>query len=388
MLSFNSNGIRGLCFAAACFAGLAAPSWSRAAEPPPADVEAPETLPTPAADAPSEELPPASEKTPVSESEAASASQARPAAEPTPSDIEAVQRAVEPDAEVAEFARRLAEKLKITGPHRRPTPRPAWESMLTEEACPGDCPICGAPLNAMDDSPIASRKNSRWRKVPHVDWLFKDIDVKEMGIEQANEQEEKLQPGEPAQVILELREKLGASAVRGTEFTVEPKTFARWVRALDRENPRQQLGVSVEVPPSGYAGYSDADYSADVDEATISALRGASRQLDDAAELLEQQNLFERADQLRDQADQLRRDARAYLKERIVPAPNARTEHKATAALQSLACHVPLVFDFFEDSLAAFRDGFDARHPSSRESSAPRHSKSRQIFQFFVAFAR
>jgi hypothetical protein len=332
---------------------LAAPSWARAAEEPAsADVEARETLPVPAAEAPAEELPPASGKL--------------PAAESATDDVEAVQQAIDPDAEVAEFARRLSEKLKITGPRRRPTPRPAWESMLAEESCPADCPVCGAPLADSDDSLLARRNHSRWRKVPHVDWLFQDIDVKDMDLDAAGEREEKLQPGEPAQVILELREKLGASAVRGTEFTVEPKAFARWVRALDREHPPEAPEVAVEVPQTTYPQYVEENAAAaNVDEATISALRGASRQLDDAAELLEQQNLFERADELRDQADRLRRDARAYLKERIVPAPDATTQRKASAAIQAVAGRVPLAIEFFEDSLAAFRKAFETRHPES-----------------------
>ncbi len=261
MLSFVCNGVRGWCFATACLVGLAAPSGSRAAEEPAsADVEAREALPAPAAEAPVDELPPASEKSPA----AASAS----------ADVEAAQHAIDPEAEVAEFARRLSEKLKITGPRRRPTPRPAWESMLTEESCPDDCPVCGAPLAASDDSLLATRKDSRWRKVPHVDWLFQDIDVKDMDLEAAGERDEKLQPGEPAQVILELREKLGAGAVRGTEFTVEPKAFARWVRALDRENPPEAPEVAVEVPQTSYPQYvEDSAAPANVDEATISALR-------------------------------------------------------------------------------------------------------------------
>src|SRR5207237_370472 len=47
------------------------------------------------------------------------------------------------------------------------------------------------------------------------------------------------------------------------------------------------------------------------DETSINALRIASRELDNAADVLEEQNLFERADQLRAMADELRRDSRA-----------------------------------------------------------------------------
>ncbi|HVC97934.1 MAG TPA: hypothetical protein VND64_29960, partial [Pirellulales bacterium] len=43
----------------------------------------------------------------------------------------------------------------------------------------------------------------------------------------------------------------------------------------------------------------------------IDALRGASSHLDEAANYLEEQDLFERADEIRALADKLRRDARA-----------------------------------------------------------------------------
>jgi hypothetical protein len=49
-------------------------------------------------------------------------------------------------------------------------------------------------------------------------------------------------------------------------------------------------------------------------ETSIDALRQASRELDLAADVLEEQNLFERADQLRVMADELRRDSRGAVR--------------------------------------------------------------------------
>jgi hypothetical protein len=125
--------------------------------------------------------------------------------------------------------------------------------------------------------------------------------------------------------------------------------------------------------------------SIDADEATISALRAASRQLDDAAELLEQQNLFDRADELREQADRLRRDARAYLKERAVPPTNQRTDCQAKTADDLARCFVPLDWNGAEISFAKFLEAFELRHGLSPQISSGLPRENRMIYQFLLA---
>lgn len=351
-------------------ASLVASTWSAASRAdetvpaPPVEekpvVEKVETIETPT---PADETLPLTETLPTAADTAADSPNTESTRGSNVGDDDTTPRLFDPSAEVKEFARKLSEQLDAHAPRKQPKPRPAWNAALREEACPGDCPVCGGPLGQADDYTMngPKRERSRWQKIPHVDWLFQNIEAKDA--DDSNQLEEKLQPGEPAQVILELREKLGNSAVNGTEFTVKPEAFAKWVRALDRElseQESQRSGASEQVMPA------PLETSIDADEATISALRAASRQLDDAAELLEQQNLFERADELREQADRLRRDARAYLKERAVPATNERTEIKNASDAKSIDCHVPLIVKFAGDCLAGFRESFELRHPLNK----------------------
>ncbi len=354
-------------------ASLAVSTWAAASR-------ANETVPAPnvdqkPADEKIETPTPADETLPLTESPPAAADTVAdsPNTESTsgnnPGDDDATPRLFDPSAGVKEFARKLSEQLDAHAPRKQPKPRSAWNAALREEMCPGDCPVCGGPLGQADDYTMngAHRQRSRWQKIPHVDWLFQNLDAKDADVDESTEPEEKLQPGEPAEVILELREKLGNSALKGSEFTVKPEAFAKWVRALDRElseQESQRADASEQVMPA------PVEPSLDADEATISALRAASRQLDDAAELLEQQNLFERADELREQADRLRRDARAYLKERAVPAANERTEYRAKPTADMAGRFMPLDWNVSDISLAKFLEAFELRHGASPNTAS------------------
>lgn len=247
-----------------------------------------------------------------------------------PSAVDSPLRLLEESPEVQEFARRLNEKLQAeekrkTGPARSwrfdssacslPVSRPmkSAKGALSAESCDGNCPICGAAVKSEGDVTL-EKLGMRPRK-PAAHWLFEDIDVGELRDESENKGEAKLLPGEPAQVILELRERLGNSALEGTEFRVKPDALAKLIRALDREAQQEELAPPIYATPDEPLPAPPVEDAAD-HQAEISALRLASRQLEEAADVLEQQNLFERADELREQADRLRRDARAYLQEK------------------------------------------------------------------------
>lgn len=262
-----------------------------------------------------------------------------------PSAAESPLQLLEESPEVQEFARRLSEKLQAeekrkTGPSRSwrfdssayslPAGRPtkSEKGALSGESCNGNCPICGAAVKSEGDVTL-EKLGMRPRK-PAAHWLFEDIDVGELRDEAADKGDAKLLPGEPAQVILELRERLGNSALEGSEFTVKPDALAKLIRALDREAQQEEPAPPAYPTPEETVPAPPAENAAD-HLAEISALRLASRQLEEAADVLEQQNLFERADELREQADRLRRDARAYLQDNSATQPAPASFEQSSA---------------------------------------------------------
>ena len=237
-------------------------------------------------------------------------------------DAESPSRMLEESPDVQEFARRLNEQLNAEEPGKPAKLRSGrtglWNpGALNRDTCAGNCPICGSAVKGRNDLTFEKALGGRSPK-PAAHWLFEQIDVGELPGDETSKGEAKLTPGEPAQVIMELRERLGTSALEGSEFTVKPDALAKLIRALDREAQQEEQDSFDRAPlleplPSALAE------PAENHDAAISALRMASRQLDEAADVLEEQNLFERADQLRGQADQLRRDARTFLQEELVP---------------------------------------------------------------------
>lgn len=253
------------------------------------------------------------------------------------------RRLLEESPDVQEFARRLNEKLQAED--ERKHGRSPWLSgetytqavsrlnkskkdALNGESCDANCPICGAAVKSVGDVTL-EKLGLRPRK-PAAHWLFQDIDVGDLRDEAADKDGAKLRPGEPAQVILELRERLGNSALEGSEFTVKPDALAKLIRALDREAQQEEPAPPVYSAPEESLPQPPAEEAAD-HQAEISALRLASRQLDEAADVLEQQNLFERADELREQADRLRRDARAYLQDPSAAPPTPPAFEQSSA---------------------------------------------------------
>ena len=210
-----------------CLAGLVATRCSQAEE---------ESVPR-AADA-VEVSKPDTEATAEAESASnAPAADSRYAA-PAPNDVEATPNLLETNAAVSDFARKLSEKLKIAGPRNIPSRARRGMPRCRKTPAREIAPCAARCWEYRKTRPSPNGRNWQWKKVPHVDWQFQSIEVEDAAAQNATK--EKLQPGEPAQVILELREKLGNSAVNGTEFTVTPQQFAKWVRALDEEIHEQE----------------------------------------------------------------------------------------------------------------------------------------------------
>ncbi|HEV7225977.1 MAG TPA: hypothetical protein VGN42_24945 [Pirellulales bacterium] len=306
----------------------------------------------------------------------------QPAADRNEPMIETAPGLFEANPEVLEFARKLNEQLQAAETRKPSKLRSGWSGGLRPDACPSNCPICGTPVKPAEDFTIGAGPGAPARK-PTANWLFQEVDVENLQGDRSRDAEDKLSPGEPAQVILDLRERLGASALEGSEFTVKPDALAKLIRALDREARQQETLSQLEpeswTPPTPSWSAAAAP-SSPADEATISALRAASRQLDEAAELLEQQNLFERADELREQADRLRRDARGFLQERCVPPPTS-------PALQQTSVPALIEQPLVQATalMAPAEAEFTKSLPSSRRK--PKRSEPR-TFNFFMGSAR
>jgi hypothetical protein len=171
----------------------------------------------------------------------------------------------------------------------------------------GDCcPLCGR-------SPLGKDQNAVEMHRP-TDSLTRrkvlDIEVPD-AVPTREAAPAPLRAGEPAQVILDTQKRLGKSVTDGTEFGGSPDLLIQWIRILDEENRRQQLALeeTEQVEVSEPCG-EDARGTA---RSQVEALRLACRQLQEAADLLEEQNLFESADSLRGIADVLRRQSRHRL---------------------------------------------------------------------------
>lgn len=139
---------------------------------------------------------------------------------------------------------------------------------------------------------------------------------------------------EPAKVILDIREQVGPKLFEGTIFEdagwrartsgTQDRTDqrAQLVRCIrDLQQNREQCAGHCEVCCEAqcenecenhceFAESAGGEEAAPTAQAAVPALRQAWRQLDQAAELLEEQKLYDRADQLRSVAQQLREQAR------------------------------------------------------------------------------
>lgn len=171
----------------------------------------------------------------------------------------------------------------------------------------GDCcPICGHPASGKEPAAVPEPNNRLTQK--------RMLDVEEPDTKQGKEATpEPLRAGEPAQVILDTQKRLGKSVTDGTEFGGSPELLIKWIRILDEENRRQQLALEETLR-------SEPDDEANEEGAMnlrsqVETLRQACRQLQETADLLEEQNLFQSADLIRGFADALRRQSRHKLQE-------------------------------------------------------------------------
>ena len=171
------------------------------------------------------------------------------------------------------------------------------------------CPLCGKS-HSLDSDTTGSVPSTQAAPVAGR----QELDYSAVGKQAGNATSPSaLRTGEPAQIILDTQKRLGNSVLDGTEFGGSPELLIQWIRALDEENRRRQatqqarqfesipVTVPEELPVTSHS--------------QVSALREACRQLQEAAELLEEQNLFESADSLRAAADNLRQQARERIDE-------------------------------------------------------------------------
>ena len=168
--------------------------------------------------------------------------------------------------------------------------------------CGKSCPLCGTSQADQDqglpDLVVPSK--------PSADQLV----LGQIGRDEGGDETlcRPLRAGEPAQIILDTQSRLGKSVLDGTEFSGSPELLIQWIRALDEENRRQQ--AMLEEVSRADVDEVEEDVSAVSGQSQIEALRHACRQLQEAAELLEERNLFESADSLRKIAAELREQSR------------------------------------------------------------------------------
>lgn len=164
------------------------------------------------------------------------------------------------------------------------------------------CPLCGKPHAVEGDATAILPATP----VPEVGQ--QELDYSGVGKQASNAPSpNSLRAGEPAQIILDTQKRLGNSVLEGTEFSGSPELLIQWIRALDEENRRRQPQQHLQFESIPVTVAEDLPVTP---QSQVAALRDACRQLQEAADLLEDQNLFESADSLRAAADSLRHQAR------------------------------------------------------------------------------
>lgn len=178
------------------------------------------------------------------------------------------------------------------------------------------CPLCGQECGtAEDDSDEDDARDrpaggSLLSKAPFLQRFLVSAHA-DHGDSKSEAQRESadLRPGEPAQVILDLKRRLGSDVYEGTQFGGSTKALVDWIRALDEQDRRQPPQPDADEPASDPSITASSPQTAGA-ATEIDALRKAARKLGEAADLLEEQNLFDPADEVRLVADELRLRAR------------------------------------------------------------------------------
>lgn len=133
-----------------------------------------------------------------------------------------------------------------------------------------------------------------------------------------------LKPGETAEILLEIRDQLGLDSLDGTVYqpvdaptqSIADNAFVNEIRASEVEEtcakPDCEAAGASEVAPT----WKPRTIQNTIDRgeppaALVQLLRAVSRQLEASADQLEDQEMYFRADQLRDVATELRLEARS-----------------------------------------------------------------------------
>lgn len=173
------------------------------------------------------------------------------------------------------------------------------------------CPLCGQTCGADEsDANRCDAGGSLLGKAPFLQRFLVSAHA-DHGDSKSEAQRESadLRPGEPAQVILDLKRRLGSDVFEGTQFGGSTKALVDWIRALDEQDRRQPPGADAGEPASDPSITASSPQTAGA-ATEIDALRKAARKLGETADLLEEQNLFDPADEVRLVADELRLRAR------------------------------------------------------------------------------
>ncbi|HEX5446323.1 MAG TPA: hypothetical protein VFW87_21025 [Pirellulales bacterium] len=184
--------------------------------------------------------------------------------------------------------------------------------MLRHLGCDQDaCPLCGKPCSAgEDDAQDRGASRSPPSKPPFIQRFFACDGDSGGDAEFSSERKAAdLRRGEPAQVIIDLKRRLGRDVYEGTQFGGSPEVLVDWIRALDEESRRQPSETDADEPASDTSIVAPSRPATDA-AIEIDALRKAARKLGEAADLLEEQNLFDTADEVRSVSDELRLRAR------------------------------------------------------------------------------
>jgi len=171
----------------------------------------------------------------------------------------------------------------------------------------------------------------------------------------ASETSNSVQANETARAVLDIMDALGRSVIEGTEFEPETVTIPeelptplsapadirsaliKYIHALEAE--RNSTGASSPLPVAsdviGGEVWVQDEAPPAVPDDVVNALRQSSWSLDEAAAQLEMLELYDRADQVRSLAQELRHDARRMKSGRVVHARRHATPVVAAARSNS-----------------------------------------------------
>lgn len=209
-------------------------------------------------------------------------------------------------------------------------PLSVWTAQATED----QCPLCGH-AHPQHESP--SLFSLTLKPPGRTSSRLPGRSAGEAG-QPSKHERNRLRPGETANILVQVRERLGPNALSGTSFDDQPpggdseadqgdfepssQTFVESIQALEEEHAAEStsqrpgdcpaassLCAAAGPQPSGEEPALDADQAA----LRIEILRKSSRELSRTAELLEEADLFEQADEIHRIAGELREQARAVV---------------------------------------------------------------------------